>query len=187
VRPPNPVPNRIFATGVTDRSYRIPTNRLPQFLRCPPTIWASPRWRTALSPIWRNLNAQAHLQGAPEEADRRAGRRRCRLLLGVSAGSLGAGNAAVTSCTSSISTSYTVAYDSALPGYKVNNVTVSGTLTSCASKNLTVDLVNGSNVSIGQISHTITSGEATGGSISLAAPAGVNAAQLANVHAVISG
>jgi hypothetical protein len=107
--------------------------------------------------------------------------------LGVSAGSLGAGNAAVTSCTSAISTNYTVAYDNTLPGYKVNNVTVTGTLTSCANKNLTVDLVNGSNVSIGQISHAITSSEATAGSISLAAPAGVNAAQLANVHAVISG
>jgi hypothetical protein len=107
--------------------------------------------------------------------------------LGVSAGSLGAGNAAVTSCTSAIATNYTVAYDSTLPGYKVNNVTVTGTLTSCANKSLTVDLVNGSNVSVGQITHTVTAGEATSGTISLAAPAGVNAATLANVHAVIAG
>ena len=107
--------------------------------------------------------------------------------LGVTSGSLGAGNAAVTSCASSVSTGYTVSYDSTIPGYKVGNVSVSGTLTSCANKNLVVDLVNGSNVSIGQMTKVISSAEATAGSVTLTAPAGVNAASVANVHAVISG
>jgi hypothetical protein len=107
--------------------------------------------------------------------------------LNVTGTSLGAGNAAVTSCASGVTTAYTVAYDNTLPGYKVSGVTVTGTLTSCASKSLVIDLVNGSNASPGQITHTISSGEASGGSISLTAPAGINAASVANVHAVISG
>src|SRR3954471_16966059 len=107
--------------------------------------------------------------------------------LNVTGQSLGAGNAAVSSCATGVAAAYTVAYDSTIPGYKVSGVTVAGTLTSCASKNLVVDLVNGSNASIGQITHAITAGEATGGSVALTAPAGVNAASVANVHAVISG
>jgi hypothetical protein len=107
--------------------------------------------------------------------------------LNVTGQSLGAGNAAVTSCASGVTTAYNVTYDNTLPGYKVSGVTVTGTLTSCASKSLVVDLVNSSNASLGEITHTITSGEASGGSISLTAPAGINAASVANVHAVISG
>jgi hypothetical protein len=107
--------------------------------------------------------------------------------LNVTGQTLGAGNAAVTSCASGVTTAYTVAYDNTLPGYKVSGVTVTGTLTSCGSKSLVVDLVNSSNASLGQITHTITAGEASGGSISLTAPAGITAASVANVHAVISG
>ena len=107
--------------------------------------------------------------------------------LGVSGTTLGAGNAAVSSCASSVSTAYTTAYDSTIPGYKVSNVTVTGTLTSCASKSLVVDLVNSSNASLTELTHTITSAEASAGSVSLAVSGSVNAGSVANVHAVISG
>ena len=107
--------------------------------------------------------------------------------LNVTGASLGAGNAAVTSCTGALNTTYSVAYDSTIPGYKVSGVNVAGTLTSCSGKSLVVDLVNSSNASLGQITHTVTAGEASGGTISLTAPAGINAGSVANVHAVISG
>ena len=107
--------------------------------------------------------------------------------LSVTSNTLGAGNAAVTSCATGVTTSYAVAYDSTIPGYKVSGVTVTGTLTSCSGKSATVDLVNSSNTSLGQMTHTITAGEASGGSFSLTPSGSINAANVANVHAVIAG
>lgn len=107
--------------------------------------------------------------------------------LNVTGQTLGAGNAAVTSCATGVNAAYNVAYDSTIPGYKLSGITVTGTFTSCSGKSMVVDLVNGSNASIGQITHTITAGEATGGSVSLTPSGTVNAASVANVHAVISG
>ena len=108
--------------------------------------------------------------------------------LGVTSASLGAGNAAVTSCAANITTAYTTAYDSTVAGsYKVSNVTVSGTLTSCGNKNITVDLSNGSGTSLGQVSRSITPAEATAGTLSLTVPGSVSAQAVANVSAVING
>jgi hypothetical protein len=107
--------------------------------------------------------------------------------LNVTGQSLGAGNAAVTSCASGVTTAYTVAYDSTIPGYKVSGVTVTGTFTSCSGKSAVVDLVNSSNASLGQMTHTITAGEASGGSFSLTPSGSINAGSVADVHAVISG
>jgi membrane-bound inhibitor of C-type lysozyme len=107
--------------------------------------------------------------------------------LGVSGQTLGAGNAAVSSCAASVTTAYSVAYDSTIPGYKVSGVTVTGTLTSCSGKSMTVDLVNSANSSLVSMTHTITAAEATAGSVSLTPGSSVTAANVANVHAVISG
>jgi hypothetical protein len=105
--------------------------------------------------------------------------------LTVGTNSLGAGNAAVGSCDADgVTTSYTTAYDSALPGYKVSSVTVGGIdATACANRALRVDLVNASNTSIGSGAATITAA-----SMAVTITTGTpNAAQVANVHVVISG
>ena len=107
--------------------------------------------------------------------------------LNVTGQTLGAGNAAVSSCASGVTTAYTVAYDNTIPGYKVTGVTVTGTFTSCSGKSAVVDLVNSSNTSLGQMTKTISGAEATGGSFSLTPSGSINAASVADVHAVISG
>ena len=105
--------------------------------------------------------------------------------LTVGTNSLGAGNAAVGSCdTDGVTTSYTTAYDAALPGYKIATVTVGGIdATACANRALRVDLANASNASIGSGTATIAAASVPV-SIATGTP---NAAQVANVHVVISG
>jgi hypothetical protein len=108
--------------------------------------------------------------------------------LGVTSASLGAGNAAVTSCAASVTTGYTTSYDNTVAGkYKVATVTVTGTLTSCGTKQITVDLSDSTGASLGQVSRAITAGEATAGTLSLTVPGSVSAQAVQNVSAVISG
>ena len=110
--------------------------------------------------------------------------------LGVTSASLGAGNSAVTSCTATVNAAYGVAYDNTISGggYRVNNVTVTGNLSGCSGRVLTVDLVGTGNASLTQVTHTITAGEAiAAGSIPMTVGGSINAANVTNVSAVIAG
>ena len=109
--------------------------------------------------------------------------------LGVSANSLGAGNASVTSCTASVSASYGVAYDSTITGggYRISGVTVTG-ISGCSGKSITADLVGAANASLVQLpAHTITSGEATANTYAWTVGGSVNAASVTGVSAVVAG
>jgi hypothetical protein len=109
--------------------------------------------------------------------------------LGVSSGTLGAGNAAVAACQSTTLTpSYATAYDSTLPGYKVGVVTVNGldtTAGKCASKSFKITLVNTSNASLGEVTGTTpASGTSFTADFTSAA---VSAANVTGVHVLITG
>lgn len=79
--------------------------------------------------------------------------------LNVGANTLSAGNAAVASCQTSGSPTgtYTVIYDSAISGYKVNGVTVTGIDPLCNNKTVSVTLTGASNVSLASGSATYLS------------------------------
>lgn len=103
--------------------------------------------------------------------------------LTVSSTSLGAGNAAVASCdTDGIAVAYSPTYDAALPGFKVSSVSLSNIAAGCAGRTVNVEVVNGSNVSLANGSLTIA-----GTTASVTLSASPNAADVANVHAVIAG
>jgi hypothetical protein len=109
--------------------------------------------------------------------------------LGVSANSLGAGNASVTSCTASVTASYSVAYDSTITGggYRISGVTVTG-ISGCSGKSITADLVGAGNASqVSLPSHTITAAEATANTYSWTVGGSFNAANVTGVSAVVAG
>jgi hypothetical protein len=70
--------------------------------------------------------------------------------LNVGTNTLSAGNAAVASCqlTGSPTGTYTVAYDSTIPGYKVATVNVTGMDPNCNGKTVAVTLTGASNASL---------------------------------------
>ena len=71
--------------------------------------------------------------------------------LNVGATGLSAGNAAVASCRQSgtpITANYTAAYDSAIAGYKVTGVTVTGMDPRCDGKTIDVTITGASNAAV---------------------------------------
>src|SRR5260370_15707524 len=109
--------------------------------------------------------------------------------MGVSSGSIGAGNSAVASCQSTTLTpSYADTYDSTIPGYKVGVVTVNGldtTAGKCASKAFKINLVNSSNTSLGEVTGTTP---ASGTSFTADFTSnGVPAASVTGVHVLVTG
>lgn len=113
--------------------------------------------------------------------------------LGVSANSLGAGNTSVSSCTANATVSYTLAYASSIPGYRIDTVTVSGLgATACAGKNLSVQLTGTSNAALGSTPLSATNIAAgtsyTFDSATVSSQAGVvNAASVTGASVAISG
>ena len=100
---------------------------------------------------------------------------------------LSAGNATVASCQTSGSPTgtYSVAYDSGVPGYKVSGVTVTGIDAACATKAISVTLTGASNTSLATIIGTVPVG---GGSYAIGAPGPtVSAAAVLGVSVAISG
>jgi hypothetical protein len=80
--------------------------------------------------------------------------------LNVGANTLSAGNASVASC-ETVGTptgTYTVAYDSAVPGYKVATVTVTGLDAACAAKNISATLTGALNANLATITGTVPAG-----------------------------
>lgn len=107
--------------------------------------------------------------------------------LTVSTTNLSAGNAAVASCTASVSASYSVAYDSTLPGYRVSQVTVSG-ITGCTSRTIVVDLTDTNNNSLFETTpYTITSSDVTAGHVNLTVTGHINAATVTGVSVAVTG
>lgn len=83
--------------------------------------------------------------------------------LTVNTTQLGSGGSGVSSCDShSVATSYTIAYDSTLKGFKVTNVTVNGIKAACATETMTVEVTGGASVpssaSLGEGSHVVVAG-----------------------------
>jgi hypothetical protein len=112
--------------------------------------------------------------------------------LNVGTTALSAGNATVSSCDSDgVNATYTLAYDSAIPGYKIAGVTVNGINAACAGKSVTVNLTDASNASLASATKTFASGTTlsfttgTGGDLAPATP--IQASSVANVNAVING
>jgi hypothetical protein len=100
---------------------------------------------------------------------------------------LSAGNATVASCQTSGSPTgtYSVAYDSSVPGYKVSGVTVTGIDAACATKAISVTLTGASNTNLATITGTVPAG---GGSYAIGAPGStVSAASVLGVSVAISG
>jgi hypothetical protein len=103
--------------------------------------------------------------------------------LTVASGSLGAGNAAVSSCdTDGISVSYSPTYDSSIPAFKVSSVSVANIAAGCNGKTLKVEVVGTGNSSLASGTETISGTSAT-----VTLSGSPNAGDVTNVHAVIAG
>jgi hypothetical protein len=109
--------------------------------------------------------------------------------LSVGSSSLGAGTTSVAACqNATLTASYAVLYDSSIPGYKVGVVTVNGldtTAGKCPSKAFKITLTNGSNTSLGEVTGT-TPSSGTNFTADFTS-SNVSAANVTNVHVVISG
>lgn len=106
--------------------------------------------------------------------------------LNVSSNDLSAGNATVASCQSSgpVTGTYTVAYDSTVPGYKVSGVTVTGIDAACGNKSVSVTLTGAGGSSLGTVTGTAP---AAGGSLALAPGSVISAAAVTGLSVAING
>lgn len=107
--------------------------------------------------------------------------------LNVGSNSLSAGNIAVASCQATpVTGTYTTAYDSTVPGYKVSSVIVTGLTTTCGSKTVSATLTDSSNNPIagGTLTGTAPVG---GGTLTLTPASAVSAATVAGVSVAING
>jgi len=109
--------------------------------------------------------------------------------LSVTSSSLGAGTSVVAGCQSTaLTATYAVAYDSTIPAYKIGVLTVTGLDTGagkCPSKAFKITLTNSSNTSLGEVTGTTPASGTT--FTADFTSANVSAANVTNVHVVISG
>jgi hypothetical protein len=107
--------------------------------------------------------------------------------LNVGANTLSAGNASIASC-ESVGTptgTYTVAYDSAVPGYKVATITVTGLDAACGNKAISATLTGAANANLATITGTVP---AAGGTLLLTPGATpIAAASVTGVSVAING
>jgi hypothetical protein len=108
--------------------------------------------------------------------------------LSVGANTLSAGNASVASCQASGTPTgtYSVAYDSTLPGYKVSQVTVTGMDPGCNGKTVSVTLTGAANASLGGGSIAYSSAASSTTAVVSSLPI-VNAANVTGVSVAING
>jgi hypothetical protein len=104
--------------------------------------------------------------------------------LNVGTNQLSAGNATVASCQASGTPTgtYTVAYNSSLSSYAVSNVTVTGIDAGCNGKTLSATLTGTGGASLGAVSGAIA-----GTSLTLAAPANLDAKNVTGISVAING
>jgi hypothetical protein len=106
--------------------------------------------------------------------------------LNVGANTLSAGNATVASCqvTGTPTGTYTTAYDSTIPGYKVASVIVTGLdTTNCNGKAISVTLTGAANANLATITGTVPSS----GNLTLTPGSTVSAASVTGVSVAING
>lgn len=106
--------------------------------------------------------------------------------LNVGTNQLSAGNATVASCQASGTPTgtYSVAYDSTLPGYKVSGVTVTGIDAGCVGKTVSVALTGAAGAIVGaQLSGTAP----VGGTLALTPASTTSAALVTGVSVAING
>ena len=106
--------------------------------------------------------------------------------LSINANTLSAGNASVASCqvTGTPTGTYTTAYDSTIPGYKVATVVVTGLdNTNCQNKAISVTLTDTSNASLATITGTVPGS----GNLTLTPGSTVSAAAVTGVSVAIAG
>jgi len=106
--------------------------------------------------------------------------------LNVGSNSLSAGNVAVASCQASGTPTgtYTTAYDSTIPGYKVATVVVTGLdTTNCNGKAISVTLTGAANANLATITGTVPSS----GNLTLTPGSTVSAASVTGVSVAIAG
>lgn len=106
--------------------------------------------------------------------------------LSVNANTLSAGNASVASCqvTGTPTGTYTTAYDSTIPGYKVATVVVTGLdNTNCSGKAISVTLTGAANANLA----TITGSVPVSGNLTLTPGSSVSAASVTGVSVAIAG
>lgn len=111
---------------------------------------------------------------------------------GITADNLGADNAAVAACdTDGVTSTYTAAYESVIPGYEVGTVTIGGIADACNGQTLKVNLVDSSNVSLGEQSITVAVDSTattpdTSDDVDFSA-SNVSAKSVTNIHVTVSG
>lgn len=104
--------------------------------------------------------------------------------LTVGSNSLGAGTADVASCDADgVDHTYTTAYASSIPGYRVDGVEITGIAAACAGYDIKATLLDGSDASLRELTGTVGASTTThtftvGGS--------VEAADVENIAVVIS-
>lgn len=106
--------------------------------------------------------------------------------LNVGANALGAGNASVASCqvTGTPTGTYTVAYDSTIPGYKVATVVVTGLdNANCSGKAISVTLTGAASANLSTIAGTVP----VSGTLTLTPGSTVSAAAVTGVSVAING
>jgi len=106
--------------------------------------------------------------------------------LNVGANTLSAGNATVASCqvTGTPTGTYTTAYDSTIPGYKVATVVVTGLdTTNCNGKAISVTLTGAANANLATITGTVPSS----GNLTLTPGSSVSAASVTGVSVAVNG
>jgi hypothetical protein len=111
--------------------------------------------------------------------------------LNVNTQTLGAGNTAVAACQSTaLTVSYATSYDSTIPGYEMNTVTVNGLDTTstpnCASKAYKISLTGSSNTQLTEVTGTTPASGTTFTSSSLTS-LNILAANVTGVHVTITG
>jgi hypothetical protein len=104
--------------------------------------------------------------------------------LNVGTNQLSAGNATVASCQASGTPTgtYTVAYNASLSSYAVSNVTVTGIDVACNGKTLSATLTGTAGASLGAVSGAIA-----GTSLTVAAPANLDAKNVTGISVAING
>ena len=104
--------------------------------------------------------------------------------LNVGTNTLSAGNATVASCQASGTPTgtYTTAYDSTVPGYKVTQVNVTGIDAGCNGKNISVTLTGASSANLATVTGTIS-----GTSQALAVSGAIPAASVTGLSIAING